>query len=156
MNAQIIAVGQKVPAWVAEGYKDYAKRFPRDWVPRLVEIATPRRNKGISAEQLQNQEWKKMSNAVDSGALLVALDVIGKPWTTEQFSKHLELWRNDGRKPAFLIGGPDGLASSCLERASYTWSLSALTLPHALVRVVLIEQIYRAWSMLANHPYHRA
>lgn len=144
-----------MPAWVAQGYAEYARRLPADCALRLVEIPAGKRGKGADIVRITQQEGEKMLAAVPKWARVVALDVKGRPWSTEVLSRELDAWRHDGRDVALLVGGPEGLAPECVARAEQRWSLSNLTLPHPLVRIVVAEQLYRAWSILHNHPYHR-
>lgn len=144
-----------MPAWVTQGYAEYARRLPTDCALRLVEIPAGKRGKGADIARITQQEGEKMLAALPKGARVVALDVKGRPWSTEVLSRELDAWRHDGRDVALLVGGPEGLAPECVARAEQRWSLSNLTLPHPLVRIVVAEQLYRAWSILHNHPYHR-
>ncbi|WP_299776167.1 23S rRNA (pseudouridine(1915)-N(3))-methyltransferase RlmH [uncultured Pseudoteredinibacter sp.] len=155
MRTRIIAVGTKMPAWVETGYKDYAKRLPRDFPVEVLELPLGPRGKNASIEKAIAKESEAMLAAIPDGDKVIALDVKGKPWGTEQLADKLADWRMDGNNYSLLIGGPDGLSQQCLQRADVRWSLSALTLPHPLVRIVLIEQLYRAWTILNNHPYHK-
>jgi 23S rRNA (pseudouridine1915-N3)-methyltransferase len=141
----ILAVGHRMPAWIRDGFHEYARRMPPELRLELVELKP----------QGKEAEGKRLLEAVPSGATLVALDEHGKSVTTQQLSKLLAGWMQDGTQPAFAVGGADGLADAVKESARMKISLSALTLPHALARVVLAEQIYRAWTILAGHPYHR-
>lgn len=144
-----------MPAWVTQGYEEYARRLPADCGLRLVEIPAGKRGKGADIARITQQEGEKMLAALPKGARVVVLDVKGRPWSTEVLSQELDAWRHDGRDVALLVGGPEGLAPECVARAEQRWSLSNLTLPHPLVRIVVAEQLYRAWSILHNHPYHR-
>ena len=144
-----------MPAWVETGYQEYAKRLPRDFSVEVVELALGPRGKSGSVEKAIAKEGEQMLAAIPDGDKVIALDVLGKPWSTEKLAGNLANWRMEGFNYSLLIGGPDGLAKSCLARADLKWSLSALTLPHPLVRIVLIEQLYRAWTILNNHPYHK-
>ncbi|WP_353411243.1 23S rRNA (pseudouridine(1915)-N(3))-methyltransferase RlmH [Pseudoteredinibacter isoporae] len=155
MRTRIIAVGTKMPAWVETGFKDYAKRLPRDFPVEVVELPLGPRGKNASIEKAIAKESEAMLAAIPEGDKVIALDVKGKPWSTEQLAGKLAHWRMEGDNYSLLIGGPDGLSAECLQRADARWSLSALTLPHPLVRIVLIEQLYRAWTILNNHPYHK-
>lgn len=143
-----------MPAWVNAGCEEYAKRLPRQWL-RLTEIPIAKRGPTVNREQTVDKEWRHMKAALPKGGLSVALDEGGRAWSTEDLASKVDAWMHEGRDIAFLIGGPDGLAPECLALAEQKWSLSALTLPHGLARVMVIEQIYRAWSLLNNHPYHR-
>lgn len=156
MRLELIAVGERMPAWIREGYDEYAKRLPRECALILREIEPGARGKSQDPARAVAVEGERMLAALPKGARVVALDVKGAEHATEELAARLEVWLADGRDVALLVGGPDGLAPECLARADERWSLSRLTLPHPLVRVVLAEQIYRAWSILRNHPYHRA
>lgn len=155
MRVRIIAVGTKMPAWVQEASQDYLKRFPREWAVEFVEIGLGHRAKGQDVSKAIAKEGEQMLAAIDSRDYVIALDVKGKSWSTEQLSEQMSRWQMNGSNMALLVGGPDGLAESCLARAQQRWSLSALTLPHPLVRVLLAEQLYRGWTILKNHPYHK-
>ncbi len=155
MRVRIIAVGTKMPSWVLEASEDYLKRFPREWSVEFVEIPLGHRKKPQDIAQAITKEGEQMLAAIDSRERVIALDVKGKSWSTPQLAQQMEAWQMDGRNIALLVGGPDGLSESCLQRADMKWSLSALTLPHPLVRVLLAEQLYRGWTILKNHPYHK-
>jgi len=155
MRIVLIAVGSKMPAWVEQGYQEYARRLPADCTLQLVEIPAGKRGKGADIARITRQEGEKMLAAVPKGAHIVTLEVTGQTWTTENLSAELDNWLHDGRDVALLVGGPEGLAAECIAQARQRWSLSPLTLPHPLVRIVAAEQLYRAWSILQNHPYHR-
>lgn len=144
-----------MPAWVEEGYKDYAKRLPRDFSVEVQELALGPRGKNASVTKAIAKEGEQMLAAIPKGDKVIALDVLGKPWSTQKLADNLAGWSMECSNYSLLIGGPDGLAPECLARADAKWSMSALTLPHPLVRIVLIEQLYRAWSILNNHPYHK-
>ena len=156
MNIHFICVGTRMPRWVQEGYSDYARRMPAECALNLVEIPPGRRGKGMDTARAVREEGEKMLRVIPRDSRVVALDVGGRAWSTEQLAEQLAGWLGAGRDPCLLVGGPDGLAEQCLKRAQQRWSLSLLTLPHSLVRVVAAEQIYRAWSILRGHPYHRA
>lgn len=155
MQIHLIAVGSKMPGWVEQGYQEFAKRLPAECSLKLVEIPAGKRGKNADIARLTREEGERTLAAIPKGARVVALDVKGKPWSTEQLAQQLHGWLGDGRDVALLIGGPEGLADSCRGRADTLWSLSPLTFPHPLVRIVVAEQLYRAWSILQNHPYHR-
>ena len=155
MHISLIAVGTKMSAWVEQGYAEYARRLPADCRLQLVEIPAGKRGKGADIARITRQEGAKMLAAVPKGARIVTLEVTGRAWTTEALSVELDTWLHDGRDVALLVGGPEGLAAECVAAAEQRWSLSNLTLPHPLVRIVVAEQLYRAWSILQNHPYHR-
>lgn len=155
MRIHLIAVGTRMPEWVNEGYREYARRLPPECALELREIPLGKRGKNADIQRLRQQEGEKMAAAIPKGAATVALEVKGKPWSTEQLSQQLGRWLADGRDLALLVGGPDGIDPDLSRRADQRWSLSPLTLPHPLVRVVVAEQLYRAWSLLNGHPYHR-
>ncbi len=155
MRLTIVAVGGRMPAWVDEGVADYGKRLPRELRLQWREIPLARRGRDSKPEQLREAEGEQILRAVPDGDRVLALDVAGKAWSTLQLADQLSAWQMSGDNYSLLIGGPDGLSSGCLERAERRWSLSALTLPHPLVRVLLVEQLYRAWTITVNHPYHR-
>ncbi|PFG09776.1 23S rRNA (pseudouridine(1915)-N(3))-methyltransferase RlmH [Marinobacter sp. LV10MA510-1] len=156
MRLRLICVGQKMPDWVSAGYLDYARRMPPELSLELVEIAMAHRGKNPDIPRLMQRESDAILAATQPKDRVVALEVEGRPWSTEKLAAQLENWQQDGRDVNFLVGGPDGLADACRQRADQQWSLSSLTLPHPLVRIVLAEQLYRAWSITRNHPYHRA
>jgi 23S rRNA (pseudouridine1915-N3)-methyltransferase len=156
MHIHLIAVGEKMPRWVQEGFGEYAKRLPAECALKLVEIAPGRRGKNADIDRAVRDEGERMLAAIPKGARVVALEVHGRSWSTEQLAGQLDNWMAGGQDVALLVGGPEGLADSCRQRADQQWSLSPLTLPHPLVRVVLAEQLYRALSFLRGHPYHRA
>lgn len=155
MRIRLIAVGQKMPAWVAEGWTTFATRLPRECPLELVELAAGTRARKSDPARARADEGERMLAALKDNPLVVALDVGGRAWDTPALAQRLEAWRAGGRDVALLVGGPDGLDPRCLERADERWSLSPLTFPHMLVRVIVAEQLYRAWSLLSNHPYHR-
>jgi len=156
MHIHLIAVGTRMPAWITEGYREYARRLPPECSLRLVEIPPCKRRKTLSTERIREAEGRQLLAAIPEQSLVIALDVSGKPWSTQGLAERLQDWLQGGRDIALLVGGADGLSAACLARADLHWSLSAHTLPHALVRVVIAEQVYRAWSLLSGHPYHRA
>jgi len=145
-----------MPAWVQQGYEEYAKRLPRDCELILKEIAPEKRTKNSDIARIIKNESERMLLAAPVGAHAVALDSAGKHWTTLELSQTLQRWRVGGQAVAMLIGGPDGLSDALKQSARETWSLSKLTFPHPLVRILVAEQLYRAWSLLNHHPYHRA
>lgn len=156
MKAHLIAVGEKPPAWVVEGFEDFRKRLSHTLPLTLHEVTPGIRGKGRDAVRATFEEGQRVLDVIPKGAWVVALDGPGKPWSSEQLAQRMAHWRGQGRDLVFLIGGPEGHAAEVRARADESWSLGPLTLPHMLVRVVLAEQLYRATSMLANHPYHRA
>ena len=156
MKARLVAVGERAPAWVAEGFGEYRKRLSH-WLPlELVEVAPGLRGKNRDTVRATADEGARVLAALPRDAWVVALDGRGRPWSSEQLAARLEHWRAQGRDLAILIGGPEGHAPEVAARADETWSLGPLTLPHMLVRLVAAEQLYRAAALLANHPYHRA
>ncbi len=154
MKLTIVAVGQRQPAWADQAVADYLGRFPADFSVTLKEIKPEPRN-GAPVERLLAGEAERLRAAIPAGSLLVALDERGKDWTTAQLATAIGAWRDAAESVAFAIGGPDGLAPEFKRGARVLLRLSSLTLPHALARVLLAEQLYRAWSLLAGHPYHR-
>lgn len=155
MKLRLLAVGHKMPQWVEQGFAEYAKRLPNDCAIELVEIPPGHRSKNTNKEKAMQQEAQALIKALRPQDHVVALDVLGKSWSTEQLSVQLDSWRMQGGDVALIIGGPDGLTDEVLALAKQRWSLSDLTLPHPLVRVLLAEQLYRAWSILQGHPYHK-
>jgi 23S rRNA (pseudouridine1915-N3)-methyltransferase len=156
MKARLVAVGEGAPDWLAAGFAEYRKRLSH-WLPlELVEIAPGLRGKGRDAQRAMQDEGARVLAALPKNALVVTLDGRGKLHSSAQLAQRVEFWRAQGRDLAFLIGGPEGHAPEVLAAAHESWSLGPLTLPHMLVRLLLAEQLYRACSMLANHPYHRA
>ncbi|QGM80006.1 23S rRNA (pseudouridine(1915)-N(3))-methyltransferase RlmH [Otariodibacter oris] len=154
MKIKLIAVGTKMPDWVTKGFESYQRRFPKDIPLELIEIPSGKRGKNADIKRILEQEGKAMLAAAGRG-LIVTLDIPGKSSTTEQLAQQFEAWKNDGRDVCLLIGGPEGLSPECKSAAEQSWSLSPLTLPHPLVRIVVAESLYRAWSLTTNHPYHR-
>jgi len=155
MHIRLLAVGTKMPKWVERGVDEYCKRLPPELKLEVKEIALGKRGKGADIRRAIASEGQQMQAAIGDRDRVVALDVKGKPWSTEQLAGNLRDWQLGGANISLLVGGPDGLAQECLDRADQHWSLSALTLPHPLVRIVLAEQLYRAWTINNNHPYHR-
>lgn len=155
MNIELLAAGTKPPAWIATGISEYQKRLPRDWPLEIREIPVAKRRKGEPVTRPIQEEGERMLAAITPSSLVVTLDRKGRNWSTQELAKNLERWQLDFSKVQFLIGGPDGLSNNCLEVAAESWSLSNLTFPHFIVRILLAEQIYRAWSLLNNHPYHK-
>jgi 23S rRNA (pseudouridine1915-N3)-methyltransferase len=155
MRIQLLAVGSRRPAWEREGYADYARRLPRECALSLVEIPLHKRSPGTDLRRALEREGERMLKSAAKGARLMALDERGEQLDTRQLARRLSRWMGEGRDLALMIGGPDGLAPACLRAAEERWSLSRLTLPHGLVRIVVAEQIYRAWSLFSGHPYHR-
>jgi 23S rRNA (pseudouridine1915-N3)-methyltransferase len=151
----MVAVGQRMPAWVEAGFDEYARRMTKEMPLELVQVKPEPRAAGMPVERLTAAEARRVRGALPSGCYKVVLDERGQTCTTKALAKRLEAWQMDALDVAFVIGGPDGLDRSIRTEADWLWSLSPLTLPHALVRVLLAEQLYRAASILKNHPYHR-
>jgi 23S rRNA (pseudouridine1915-N3)-methyltransferase len=155
MKIHLIAVGTKMPAWVTEAFNEYAKRLTDECRLLLTEVPPARRGKSIDPQQAMQQEGKKILEKIPAGARRIVLDERGRMLDTPALAQRLKAWLQGGTDVALLVGGPDGMAPDCKSVADETWSLSPLTLPHPLVRVVVAEALYRAWSVLRNHPYHR-
>jgi 23S rRNA (pseudouridine1915-N3)-methyltransferase len=155
MQLRLVAAGTKLPAWMNEGVADYAARLKGEYRLNLIEIPLGQRTGADTARAIA-KEGDRMLGALADSPFVVTLQVHGKPLTTEQLAKFLEARSHEGRDVAFCIGGPEGLAAAVDERAELRWSLSALTLPHGLARVVVAEALYRAVSVIKNLPYHRA
>ena len=155
MQLLIVAVGKRMPGWVQQGWAEYARRFPRGLSMDLKEVPLARRSGNASVEALREAEGSALLNAAPAGYRRVALDQCGSQWTTAALAGRLVDWMREERGVCFLVGGPDGLAEGCRAQADDVWSLGCLTLPHPMVRVILAEQLYRAWTITQNHPYHR-
>lgn len=154
MKLLLVAVGQRLPAWADDAYQDYAKRFPPDLRLELKAVKAEPRS-GKTADQLMSAEATRIEAACPKGVRRVVLDEHGSRLTTMQLAQRLTAWTHDGRDVALIVGGPDGLAPAIKDSADETLRLSDLTLPHAFVRVLLAEALYRAWTVTINHPYHR-
>lgn len=155
MQLIIAAVGHKMPGWIEDGFNEYAKRMPPECRIHLKEIKPIERTGGKTAETVMAQERVKIEAAIPKGSRIVALDERGRDLTTMQLSQLLTQWQQDGRDVTFVIGGADGLDAEFKSKADMLVRVSSLTLPHGMVRVLLAEQLYRAWSITQNHPYHR-
>jgi 23S rRNA (pseudouridine1915-N3)-methyltransferase len=156
MQINLISVGNRMPGWVQQGYNEYAKRLPREFELVLKEIAPGKRTKNSDVARIVKDEGERMIAAIPQGSPhIVTLDIPGKPWTTAELAQVMQRWLESGQHIALLVGGPEGLADSAKQLARESWSLSKLTFPHPLVRIIVAEQLYRAWSILHNHPYHR-
>lgn len=155
MKLLILAVGNKMPSWITEGFTEYAKRMPREATIALIEIKPEARNSGKTAAQIMEAEAQRIRAALPTSALCIALDELGATPTTKQLCQQMQDWMQQGRDIAFIIGGADGLHETVKQQAHQLMALSAFTLPHGMVRVLLAEQLYRAHSLLHNHPYHR-
>ncbi|MCG6868349.1 MAG: 23S rRNA (pseudouridine(1915)-N(3))-methyltransferase RlmH [Gammaproteobacteria bacterium] len=156
MRIRLVCIGTRPPSWVREGYRDYARRLPRSCALELAEVPPARSARLRNSRSARNDECQRLLAAVPDGDYRVALDETGEQWTTSELSRVLENWMGQGRNVSLMIGGADGLSNECIDAADTRWSLSRLTFPHAMVRVVVAEQIYRAWTILQHHPYHRA
>ena len=144
-----------MPKWVQEGYAEYAKRLPKACSLNLIELPMAQRGKTSSVEQMKAEEAKRILAAIPKGARLIALDEHGQQVTTKGLAEKMEDWLAGGQDIALIVGGPDGLDQTILQQAQWKWGLSKLTMPHPMVRIMVAEQIYRAWSVINNHPYHR-
>lgn len=154
MKLRIVALGHRMPAWVGAAVEDYVRRLPRDYALEFVELRPEPRDRGRTVAQVLAAEARRIAAATKNFRVIV-LDERGEMWTTARFAKHLRNWREDGRDIAFVIGSADGIAETVKRDADVTIALSALTLPHGLARILLVEQLYRAISLLQGHPYHR-
>ena len=155
MILTVAAVGQRMPVWVQTAWKEYAQRFPRGLTLELKEIPLLKRSRNAAVESLRKTESDALLSSAPAGHRLIALDERGKQWSTMELSAQMENWMQEEKGVCFLVGGPDGLAKNCRERARDVWALGRLTLPHPMVRAILAEQLYRAWTITQNHPYHR-
>jgi 23S rRNA (pseudouridine1915-N3)-methyltransferase len=155
VRISLIAVGTRMPAWVEAGVDEYRKRLPSELTLQIREIPLGKRGKNADIARAIAQEGEAMLAAIGARDRVIALEVKGRAWSTAQLAQQLAGWQMSGDDVSLLVGGPDGLAPACLARAHERWSLSPLTLPHPLVRVLLAEQLYRAWTINNNHPYHR-
>ena len=144
-----------MPNWVEQGYREYERRFSNDVSLSITEIPAGKRTKNTDIARTLQKEGELTLAAIPKGNRIVTLEVTGKSLTTQNLANTLSKWQMDGRDVSLLIGGPEGLAPSCMQASEQKWSLSALTLPHPIVRIVVAESLYRAWSLTINHPYHR-
>lgn len=156
MHIRLLAVGDRQPSWVDDAFGNYTGRFPREWKFSLDLIPTVRRIKNDKTGQAREAESEQIIARLAPAEQAVLLDERGKQMTSKALAVKLGDWQSDGRDLCFIIGGPDGVSDTCRQRADSTWSLSQLTLPHGLARVLLAEQLYRAWSLQTGHPYHRS
>lgn len=156
MRIVLAAVARKPPSWVRQGFDEYVKRLPPQLLLTDVEVKPVSRDGSETADSAKRKEAERLREAIPPKALIIALDEHGSSWSTLELSTRLQCWMEDGRDVALLVGGADGLDPALLASANAVWSLSRLTLPHAFVPVIVAEQIYRAWSVLNHHPYHRA
>ena len=155
MKLKIIGVGSRMPHWVASGFEEYRRRLPKAFHPQLVEIPLARRHKNETTISIKEKEGAAILKKLDQQDYVVALDILGQSINTTELADKLLRWQEAALNISILIGGPNGISDSCLSRADLLWSLSDLTLPHTLVRVLIMEQLYRAWSINIRHPYHR-
>lgn len=155
MHIRLLAVGDRQPAWVDEAFATYTGRLPREWKFRLDVIGSARRQKNDKSRKAADAEGELILARLDKAERVVLLDERGRALSSRTLADKLSHWQSDGRDLCFVIGGPDGVSDACRQRADFTWSLSALTLPHGLARVLLAEQLYRAHSLQVGHPYHR-
>jgi 23S rRNA (pseudouridine1915-N3)-methyltransferase len=155
LRVTILSVGHRMPAWVQDGFHEYTRRMPPEVKVELVELKPEERGAGRPTDRARALEGERLLAAVPAGGTLLALDERGRAVSTQGLSTLLAEWMRDASHPVFAIGGADGLSDAVKDKAAKLVSLSTLTLPHGLVRVVLAEQLYRAWSILAHHPYHR-
>lgn len=155
MHIRLLAVGDRQPSWVDEAFDIYAGRLPRDWKFHIEAIGTVRRQKNDKTRKAAEAEGELILARLDKSELVVLLDERGRQLSSRGLAEKLSDWQGEGRDLCFVIGGPDGVSGACRERANFTWSLSQLTLPHGLARVLLAEQLYRAHSLQVGHPYHR-
>lgn len=155
MKLFILAVGNKMPEWITHGFNEYTKRMPREATIALIEIKPEPRTTGKSVPQIMEAEAQRIESALPKDVTRIVLDERGAHLTTKQMAQKMHDWLGGGRDVAFIIGGADGLHESVRRSAQQLLALSALTLPHGMVRVLLAEQLYRAYSLLHNHPYHR-
>ena len=155
MQFDLIAIGKRMPAWIDSAFCEYSKRLPESINFNLIEVAPATRSKNKNLEQLKKIEEEKINAVIASNNLIIALDEKGKTISSNSLSVQLQTWMDDQQHISILIGGADGLSLSIKNKADQIWSLSEMTLPHGLVRIIMIEQLYRAWSIINRHPYHR-
>ncbi len=156
MKINLLSIGTKMPRWVEEGVVEYTKRLPSDFSLSVTEVPMAKRGKSIDITQAIKKESDALLSRIRPQDYVIAMEVEGKVLSTEGLAERFDAIRMQGQNIALLVGGPDGLGVDCIARADEKWSLSALTLPHPLVRILVAEQVYRAWSILNSHPYHRA
>jgi 23S rRNA (pseudouridine1915-N3)-methyltransferase len=156
MRLCVVAIGQRMPGWVDQAWQEYARRFPRHLPLELREVPAVRRFRHSAIDTVRERESEALMGAAGAAGRVVTLDESGRQWSTLELSRQLASWMQEGADVNFLVGGPDGLTRECIRRADFHWSLGRLTLPHPMVRLVLAEQLYRAWTITQNHPYHRA
>jgi len=155
VHIRLIAIGDRQPSWVDSAFSDYAGRMPRQWRFCLEEIAAAKRTRGGSADSAMEAEGEKVLAKMRPAEQMILLDEHGRQYTSRELAGKLDDWQTVGQDIAFVIGGPDGVSAAVRQRADLCWSLSKLTLPHGLARVFFAEQLYRGWSLMTGHPYHR-
>jgi 23S rRNA (pseudouridine1915-N3)-methyltransferase len=155
MKIKLLAIGNKMPSWVNDAVSIYQKRLPKECALTIIELEMPKRNKNTSNTTLIAKETATLLNKIDQQDIVIALDERGEMWSTQQLAQKLESWLPTGQNICLIVGGPDGLSDELKNKAQYLWSLSRLTLPHPMIRPLVAEQLYRAWSIITNHPYHR-
>lgn len=155
MQIDLIAVGKRMPTWIESGFKEYAKRLPKNINFKLIEINPAIRGKNNSAENYKQKEEENINAALSKDSLIIIFDEHGKSISSQSLATQLQTWNDEQQHICLIIGGPDGLSDAIKKKANQMWSLSEMTLPHGLVRVMVVEQLYRAWSITQNHPYHR-
>ncbi len=155
MQIDLIAVGKRMPAWVETAVKEYTKRLPKNVTFNLIEITPAIRSKNNNAENYKQKEQDNIEAALASNCIIICLDERGKSISSQQLAEQLQSWNDEQQHVSIIIGGADGLSEDLKKKAHRMWSLSGMTLPHGLVRVLMVEQLYRAWTITQNHPYHR-
>ena len=155
MKLEVVTVGNRPPSWLRDGLDEYRRRIPKEWGLSLREIPLPKRRKGALTQALVRTEFEKIRSISVPHSRKVVMAATGKIWSSEDLASHLGNWLKDYQMVQFFVGGPDGLDKDLLDSADDIWSLSRLTFPHAFVPVLILEQIYRAWTMIKHHPYHR-
>jgi 23S rRNA (pseudouridine1915-N3)-methyltransferase len=155
VHIRLIVVGDRQPGWVDDAFDTYTTRFPKEWQFRLDALATARRARSDKSRRSRDEESAGILSKIKTGEQVVLLDERGRQFTSQGLAERLGGWQSDGRDLCFVIGGPDGVSGACRDRADLIWSLSELTLPHGLARILFAEQMYRAWTLQSGHPYHR-
>jgi 23S rRNA (pseudouridine1915-N3)-methyltransferase len=155
VHIRLLAVGDRQPAWIDEACENYIGRLPREWKFRVDCIATARRSRNDKSHDAIDAEGGQLLARIKTSEQVVLLDEQGTQYSSQVLATRLSDWQADGRDLCFIIGGPDGVSAACRQRADVVWSLSNLTLPHGLARVLFVEQMYRAWALQNGHPYHR-
>ncbi len=155
MNITLIAIGKNLPAWVNQPVNEFAKRLSAFCHFKLIEIPMQKRNKKTNIQPLIEEEGDKLLAATPKNSVLITLDETGNQWSSIELSQQIQTWQMHHSNITLLIGGPDGLANKCLQQAETSWSLSRLTYPHTLARIIAVEQLYRALTIAHHHPYHR-